>query len=231
MILRKSEERGRSNLGWLDSRHTFSFGDYFDPKHMSFKLLRVINEDRVAPGRGFGTHRHDNMEIISYVLRGALEHKDSLGTGSIIHANDVQRMSAGSGVAHSECNPSETEEVHFLQIWILPNMQNLLPSYEQKRFSMEEKRGRLALIASALGRDGSLRIHQDVEIYATVLDGDDSVDYAMKPERSAWVQVARGTVRLNGQQLQAGDGIALTNTRALQLDKAQDAEMVIFDIG
>ena len=230
IVLRKAAERGHAKLGWLDSRHTFSFGHYFDSEHMGFKSLRVINEDYIAPNRGFDTHRHNNMEILTYVLKGALEHKDSLGNGSVIRANDVQRMSAGRGIAHSEFNPSKTEEVHLLQIWILPKTEELSPSYEQKQFSSAEKRGKLALIASFLGREGSLKIHQDVEIFATILDEEDSIDYNLKPGHSAWIQVARGTMVLNGQPLQAGDGVAVTNESYLQLKNAQNAEFLLFDI-
>ena len=201
LTLRRAEERGRANFGWLDSRHSFSFGHYFDPKHMGFGPLRVINDDRVAGGGGFPTHPHADMEIITYVLDGGLEHRDSLGTGSVVRPGDVQRMSAGSGVRHSEFNASKTDPVHFLQIWIVPEKRGLEPSYEQKTFSDADKRGRLRLIGSRDGREGSVTIHQDVDLYATVLAEGQTVGHGLRDGRAAWVQVARGTAMLNGEQL------------------------------
>jgi hypothetical protein len=231
LTLRRAEERGRANLGWLDSRHSFSFGHYYDPEHMGFGPLRVINDDRVAPGGGFPTHPHGDMEIVTYVLDGALAHKDSLGTGAVIRAGDVQRMSAGSGIRHSEFNASKTEPVHFLQIWILPEKAGLEPGYEQRTFSAEEKRGRLRLVGSRDGRDGSVTIHQDVDLYATLLDDGGSVSHALKAGRSAWVQVAQGTATLNGAQLYPGDGVAVEEPGDLTLvGTSEDAEILLFDM-
>ncbi len=230
LALRKSEERGKANFGWLDSKHSFSFGHYYDPAHMGFGPLRVINEDRVAPGGGFPTHPHSNMEIISYVLEGALEHRDSIGTGSVIRPGDLQRMTAGSGVRHSEFNASKTEPVHFLQIWVIPEKEGLKPSYEQKSFSTEEKRGRLRLIGSREGREGSVTIHQDVDLYATVLKAGDSVSHTISEGRGAWVQVARGTAKLNGTELKAGDGVAIRQGGALTLEGTADGEVLLFDM-
>jgi quercetin 2,3-dioxygenase len=231
LALRKSEARGKANFGWLDSRHSFSFGHYHDPAHMGFGPLRVINEDRVAPGGGFPTHSHSNMEIISYVLEGALEHKDSIGTGSIIRPGDAQRMSAGSGIRHSEFNASRTEPVHFLQIWVIPEKEGLEPSYEQKSFSVEEKRSRLMLIGSRDGRERSVTIHQNVDLYATVLKAGEAVAHTIADGRSAWVQVARGAATLNGTPLEAGDGAAIRDSGALTLEGTEDAEILLFDIG
>jgi quercetin 2,3-dioxygenase len=232
LTFRRAEERGRANFGWLDSRHSFSFGHYFDPAHMGFGPLRVINDDRVAAGEGFPTHPHADMEIVSYVLEGALEHKDSLGTGSVIRPGDVQRMSAGSGIRHSEFNASKTEPVHFLQIWIVPEKKGLKPSYEQKAFSREEKRGVLRLVGSRGGRDGSVTIHRDVDLYATVLGEGETVTHALAPGRQAWVQVARGSARLNGEQLYPGDGVAVAEPGSLELaGTSEDAEILLFDLG
>ncbi|MDX2307164.1 MAG: pirin family protein [Hyphomicrobium sp.] len=228
--LRKSDERGKANFGWLDSRHSFSFGHYFDPAHMGFGALRVINEDRVAPGGGFPTHPHADMEIISYVLEGGLEHRDSLGTGSVIRPGDVQRMSAGTGVRHSEYNASRTEPVHFLQIWIIPDARGIVPSYEQKSFSADQKRGVLKLIGSRDGRDGSVVIHQDVDLYATLLAPGEEVAHVVGQGRSAWVQVARGSVVVNGERLDAGDGIAVKSAGRLTIDAGDDAEVLLFDL-
>ena len=230
--LRRAEERGRANFGWLDSRHTFSFGHYHDPDHMGFGPLRVINDDRVAGGEGFPAHPHADMEIVSYVLDGALEHKDSLGTGSVIRPGDVQRMSAGSGIRHSEFNGSKTEPVHFLQIWIIPEKKGLQPGYEQKTFATADNRGKLRLVGSRDGRDGSVTIHQDVDLYATVLGETDAVTHTLKPGRKAWVQVARGSARLNGEDLREGDGVAVEESGALALaGAAKDAEILLFDLG
>jgi quercetin 2,3-dioxygenase len=230
LALRKAGDRGTASFGWLDSRHTFSFGHYHDPRFMGFGPLRVINEDRVEPGRGFDTHGHRDMEIISYVLDGALEHKDSMGNGSVIRPGDVQRMSAGTGVMHSEQNASTAERVHFLQIWILPERNGIQPGYEQKYFAADDKRGRLRLVGSRDGRDGSVTIHQDVDLYATVLDGDDAVEVELGAGRKGWVQVARGSVALNAQRLEAGDGMALQGPQTITLADARDAEVLFFDM-
>jgi len=230
IVLRKAQERGHANHGWLDSYHTFSFADYYDPREMGWGPLRVINEDRVAPGRGFGTHPHRDMEIISYVLEGALAHKDSMGTGSVIRPGDVQRMSAGTGVLHSEFNQSPGDPVHFLQIWIEPNERGIAPSYEQKNFADGEKRGRLRLIASPDGADGSVRIHQDARVYAAVLDGAETVSHALAQNRKAYVHVARGTVGLNGTSLSSGDGAKISGEQQLRLSDADAAEVLLFDL-
>ena len=231
LTLRRAEERGKANFGWLDSRHSFSFGHYYDPDHMGFGPLRVINEDRVAPGGGFGMHPHSDMEIVSYVLEGALEHKDSLGTGSVIRPGDVQRMSAGTGIRHSEYNPSKSEPVHFLQIWIIPERKGLKPSYEEKKFAVEDKRGRLRLIGSRDGRDGSVTIHQDVSLYAAVLGEGDTVRHEIGKGRVGWVQVARGRVTLDGKELRAGDGAAIDAAGTVELAGSPDvAEVLLFDM-
>jgi len=231
LAIRPADDRGLANLGWLNSRHTFSFGHYYDPQFMGFGPLRVINEDRVKPSQGFGTHGHSDMEIISYVLDGALEHKDSLGTGSIIRPGDVQRMTAGTGVRHSEYNASSTDPVHFLQIWIIPEKNGLDPSYEQKAFSDDEKRSQLRLVGSRDGRDGSVMIHQDVDLYASLLRANDSVSYELGEDRNGWVQVARGSVRLDDNDLSAGDGVALKGARTLTFEGVDDAEILLFDMG
>lgn len=228
--LRKSDERGHANLGWLDSRHSFSFGHYHDPKHMGFGSLRVINDDRVAPGGGFATHPHSDMEIISYVLEGGLAHKDSLGTGSVIRPGDVQRMSAGTGIRHSEFNASKTEPVHFLQIWIIPERNGLAPGYEQKTFADAEKRGKLRLVGSRDGRDGSVTIHRDVDLYASLLSAGETVTHQLPAGRGAWVQVARGSLILNGERLAEGDGVAVSTPGALRLEGVDDAEALLFDM-
>ena len=230
LALRKSDERGHANLGWLDSRHSFSFGHYHDPKHMGFGPLRVINDDRVAPGGGFATHPHSDMEIISYVLEGGLAHKDSLGTGSVIRPGDVQRMSAGTGIRHSEFNASKTEPVHFLQIWIIPERNGLAPGYEQKTFADAEKRGKLRLVGSRDGRDGSVTIHRDVDLYATLLSAGETVTHQLSAGRGAWVQVARGSLILNGERLAEGDGVAVSTPGALRLEGVDDAEALLFDM-
>jgi quercetin 2,3-dioxygenase len=230
IIVRPAEERGVANFGWLDSRHTFSFGHYYDPRHMGIGALRVINDDRVAPGGGFDTHAHQDMEIISYVLEGAMEHQDSIGTGSVIRPGDVQRMTAGTGIAHSEFNHSRAEPVHFLQIWIVPERKGLEPGYEQKTFPLEERRGKARLVASRDGRDGSLTVHQDVDLYTSVLEAGDEVAIALRPERSAWVQVARGAVTLNGTGLKEGDGAAVFDTATLTLTSDTGGEVLVFDL-
>ena len=231
LTLRRAEERGRANFGWLDSRHSFSFGHYHDPEHMGFGPLRVINDDRVAPAGGFPTHPHSDMEIVSYVLEGALEHRDSLGTGSVIRPGDVQRMTAGSGVRHSEFNASKTDPVHFLQVWIVPEREGIKPSYEQKTFSAEDKRGKLRLVGSRDGRDGSVTIHRDVDLYSTLPGEGGTVSHDLKPGRVAWVQVAAGSAKLNGEQLYPGDGVALEDAGRLELEgTSPDAEILLFDM-
>jgi len=231
IAVRHAEERGLANLGWLNSRHTFSFGHYYDPKFMGFGPLRVINEDRVQPAQGFGTHGHEDMEIISYVLDGALEHKDSMGNGSVIRPGDVQRMSAGTGVRHSEFNASDSELVHFLQIWILPERHGLEPSYEQTHFSVEEKRGKLRLVGSRDGRDGSVTIHQDVDLFAAVLDDGDVVTHDLGDGRKGWLQVARGSVTLNDRQLYPGDGVAIEGPADVRIAATSETEVLLFDMG
>jgi redox-sensitive bicupin YhaK (pirin superfamily) len=230
ITIRAAEERGIANMGWLNSKHTFSFGHYYDPQHMGFASLRVINEDRVKPGAGFGTHGHQDMEIISYVLDGALEHKDSIGTGSVIRPGDVQRMTAGTGIRHSEYNHSASDPVHFLQIWIMPEQNGLAPGYEQKAFTEEERRSRLRLIGSRDGRDGSVLIHQDVDLYGTLLDAGDEVAHAVAANRKIWVQVARGAVQVNGQTLNQGDGAALSDIGQVILSATETAEVLLFDM-
>ncbi len=230
ITVRPSSERGRAQIGWLDSRHTFSFSEYHDPKHMGFRALRVINEDRVAPGQGFGTHPHRDMEIISYVLEGELEHKDSMGNGSVIRPGDVQRMSAGTGVRHSEFNPSKTEPVHFLQIWIMPEAAGLPPSYEQKSFSDAERSNKLRLVASRDGRDGALTLHQDVALHAGLLEAGASVRHPLAAGRHAWVQVVRGAIDLGGERLVAGDGAAVSDERELAIAAREASEVLVFDL-
>jgi redox-sensitive bicupin YhaK (pirin superfamily) len=231
ITLRRGRERGHANHGWLDSYHSFSFADYYDPAHMHFGSLRVINEDYVQPAQGFATHGHRDMEIITYVLEGALEHKDSLGNGSVIRPGDVQRMSAGTGVLHSEFNPSATEQVHLLQIWILPDRKDLPPSYEQRHFDREELRGALRLIASPDGAAGSVRIHQDARLYAALLDEGGEITHATGKGRRVYVHLARGGVSLNGRELQAGDAAMLVDERMVRLNKAGAAELLLFDLG
>src|ERR1700730_8109652 len=229
--IRRAEERGTANFGWLDSRHTFSFGDYYDPKQMGFGPLRVINDDRVSPGKGVVTRGPRDMEIISYVVEGALEHKDSIGTGSVIRPGDVQVMSAGTGIRHSEFNHSKTEPVHFLQIWILPDREGLSPRYDQKTFGKSEKSGRLRLVGSPDGRDGSILIHQDVAIYDVVLGSANSVKHQLKPGRKSWVQVVRGSVDVNGKAASAGDGVALVDEAGLTITAREDnSEILVFDL-
>ena len=228
--IRKSEDRGKADFGWLESRHSFSFGHYYDPHHMGFGPLRVINEDRVAPGEGFPAHPHSDMEIISYVLEGALEHRDSLGTGSVIRPGDVQRMSAGTGIRHSEFNASRSEPVHFLQIWIIPERRGLAPGYEQKSFPAEEKRGRLRILASRDGREGSVTIHQDANLYATILNKSQRIAHELAAGRLAWIHVARGSVRLNGEGLEAGDGAGVRGPGTLEVEGEGEAEVLLFDM-
>ena len=228
--LRRSESRGYADHGWLKSYHSFSFADYFDPEHVEFGPLRVINEDRVAPGAGFGTHGHRDMEIISYVLSGELAHKDSTGTASTIRPGDVQRMSAGSGVRHSEFNPSSQDGVHFLQIWILPNQAGIPPSYEEKRFAVEEKRGRLRLIASPDRADGSVLIHQDARVYAGLFDAKEEAALDVGQGRWIYVHVARGALDANGTPLKAGDALKLKDATKLTLTNGKEAEVIVFDL-
>jgi len=230
LAVRKSTERGHANHGWLDTFYSFSFADYHDPAHMGFGPLRVINEDRVQPGQGFGMHGHRDMEIITYILEGAIEHKDSMGNGSVIRPGKVQRMSAGTGVMHSEFNPSRTEPVHLLQIWIEPSVRGVRPSYEERRFASEEKRGRLRLIASPDGRDGSVTIHQDACVYSTVLDGAHRVVHRLPPGRRAYVHIARGSATANGMRLAAGDALKATGVAEIVLESGADAEILLFDL-
>src|SRR5688500_10024219 len=229
-IIRRSNERGYADHGWLKSFHTFSFADYYDPEHISFGPLRVINEDRVDAGMGFGTHGHRDMEIISYVLEGELAHKDSMGTGATIRPGDVQRMSAGRGVQHSEFNPSEDQPAHFLQIWIMPDERGVTPSYEQKHFAAEEKRGKLRLIASLDGADGSVRIHQNAKVYAGLFDGAEQAELAIAAGRQVYVHVARGTITANGNVLNAGDAIGSSDLATLSLTNGEGAEVLVFDL-
>jgi quercetin 2,3-dioxygenase len=230
ITLRPSAERGGADHGWLKTRHSFSFNTYYDPKHVHFRSLRVINEDWVQPGMGFGTHPHDNMEIITYVLSGELEHKDSLGTGSIIRPGDGQRMSAGTGIQHSEFNPSQEDPVHLLQIWIFPERKGIKPSYEQKSFPAEEKRGKLRLIASHDGKDGAVTIHQDASLYVSLLAPGEQVEHQLGTGRHAWLQVAKGAVELNGQPLTQGDGAAVSDENKLVIRGKEDAEILLFDL-
>lgn len=230
ITLRKASERGAADHGWLNSHHTFSFASYHNPQEMGFSDLLVINDDRVQAGKGFGQHPHRDMEIFSYVLEGALEHKDTLGTGSVIRPGDVQLMSAGSGVAHSEFNHSHEEGVHFLQIWIVPNVGGATPNYQQQHFSVEDKRGRLKLIIAPDGQDGALQVRQDARVYAGLFDGDESAELTLDADRYAYVHVARGSVVLNGQALGAGDGVKVRNEQRLQLSQGVDAEVLVFDL-
>jgi redox-sensitive bicupin YhaK (pirin superfamily) len=230
LTIRRAQERGHANHGWLDSHHTFSFAEYHDPKHKGFRGLRVINEDRVAPGRGFGTHPHRDMEIISYVLDGALEHRDSLGTGSVIRHGEVQRMSAGTGVRHSEFNSSKTEPVHFLQIWILPGQKNIEPSYEQRSFDVEQRRNGLRLVVDPEGHDGALTIHADARLFAGTLAAGTSITHEVPQRRHAWIQVARGTVDVAGTVLRAGDGASTSDAGPLTITASEDAELLVFDL-
>ena len=230
ITVRRSNERGHFDHGWLNTYHTFSFDQYYDPRYMSFRDLRVINEDFVAPGRGFPKHGHRDMEIITYILEGALKHEDSMGNGSVIRPGDVQRMTAGTGVRHSEQNASDQERVHLLQIWILPNTVGLDPGYEQKAFSEDERRGRLRLIASEDGRDGSVLVHQDVSLFASVLPSGQEVEHAIDPLRYAWIQVARGSAEINGEKADQGDGVSAFGESDLRIRAMEDAEVLLFDL-
>jgi quercetin 2,3-dioxygenase len=230
ITIRKSNDRGHADHGWLDTRFTFSFAEYFDAKHVEFRTLRVMNDDRVAGGGGFPTHPHRDMEIVTYVLEGALSHKDSMGNGSTIKSGDVQYMSAGTGVAHSEFNASQTEPVHLYQIWMFPDKNGYKPAYDQKYFSTDAKRGKLRLLVSPDGRDGSVKIRQDNDLYATVLGAGEKVQHELKPERHAYVQVARGSVTLNGKKLETGDGAEISQEKTLELVGADEAEVLLFDL-
>jgi quercetin 2,3-dioxygenase len=230
ITIRKSQERGHFDHGWLNTYFTFSFADYYDPQHVHFRTLRVLNDDRVAAGAGFPDHPHRDMEIVTYVLEGALEHRDSMGHGSVIRPGDVQHMSAGSGVTHSEFNVSKTEPVHLLQIWMFPEKKGFKPAYDQKNFPREDKQGKLRLLASPDGREGSVTIRQDNELYATVLGAGESVRHELKLERHAYVQVARGSVKLNGRTLREGDGAAISEEKAVELTGVKDAEVLLFDL-
>ncbi|MGO4277519.1 MULTISPECIES: pirin family protein [Cupriavidus] len=228
--IRKSDERGYADHGWLKSYHSFSFADYYDPRHVQFGPLRVINEDRVAPGMGFGTHGHRDMEIISYVLDGELAHKDSIGNGSVIRPGDVQRMSAGTGVRHSEYNHAAHDTTHFLQIWVIPAENGIEPGYEERNFPVEEKRGKLRLVVSPDGAEGSVVIHQDARLYAGLFDGDEGATLAIAPGRRAYVHVARGAITVNGQALGAGDAAKLEAVEAITLTQGSEAEVLVFDL-
>ncbi|AUT48218.1 pirin family protein [Achromobacter sp. AONIH1] len=230
LTIRRSAERGHANHGWLDSFHTFSFANYYDPAHMGFGALRVINDDRIAAGRGFGTHGHRDMEIITYVLDGAVAHKDSMGSGSTIRPGNVQRMSAGRGVLHSEFNPLPDAETHLLQIWIEPDVAGIAPEYEEREFSDAQKRGRLQALVSPDGAEGSMKIHQDARLYAGLFDGDESAELPLAAGRRAWVHVARGEIVANGQTLKAGDALALSDEVAVKLSNGKDAEVLVFDL-
>jgi len=229
ITIRKSEDRGHFDHGWLDTYHTFSFDQYYDPAHMHWRSLRVINEDRVAAGQGFPTHSHRDMEIITYILEGALEHRDSMGNGSVIRPGDVQRLTAGTGVSHSEFNPSKSEPVHLLQIWILPNAQDLTPGYEEKNFPETERAGKLRLIASNDASDGSVELHQDARVYASILEAGQSVEHALADNRYAWLQIARGTVKLNELEMKQGDGAAISR-ETLNIIADDRAELLLFDL-
>ena len=231
IAITRNEDRGLTRIGWLDSRHTFSFGDYYEPERRGFRALRVINEDRVRPGQGFDTHPHRDMEILSYVLGGALAHKDSMGNGSTIRRGDVQRMSAGTGVLHSEYNPSQDEPAHFLQIWLLPARRGLEPSYEQTHFTEEERHNRLRLVASPTGQDGAVKVHQDVQLYSGLLDEGTVIEQRLGAGRHAWLQVAAGTVQLGGERLAAGDGAAVSDEEVLALRALAPSEVLLFDLG
>ena len=228
--IRRSAERGHFDHDWLDTRHTFSFGDYHDPRFMGFRALRVLNEDRVRPGQGFGTHGHRNMEIVSYVLEGRLAHEDSLGNGSVIVPGDVQYMSAGTGVRHSEFNGSKTELVHFLQIWIIPNVQGIPPSYEEKHFSTQDRRGRLCLVASPDRAEGSVLMHQDARIHAGLFDGAEHASFTVRDHRQCYVHVARGALHVAGLHLEAGDGLKVTDTGEIEIREGRGAEVLVFDL-
>lgn len=228
--LRQSQQRGHAHHSWLDSYHTFSFANYYDPDYMGFRALRVINEDRITPSAGFDTHGHRDMEIITYVLEGALEHKDSIGNGSIIYPGDVQRMSAGTGIFHSEFNHSQTESVHLLQIWLLPETNGISPGYEQHKFDIAKNPGKLHLLAARDGREGAVNIHQDVDLYGGILGKSDRISYILQPQRHAWVQVARGEIIINGLSMNQGDGGAISDETDIVIEATTDAEILLFDL-
>ena len=230
LTIRKSQERGHFDHGWLNTYHTFSFDQYYDPRYMGFRSLRVINEDLVAPGRGFPMHGHRDMEIITYILEGGLKHEDSMGNGSVIRPGDVQRMTAGTGVRHSEKNASSTERVHLLQIWILPNAEDLAPGYEQKAFTEDERRGQMRLIASSDGREGSVRLNQDVNLFASILEAGQEIERAIDPGRYGWIQVARGSISVNGENAGQGDGVVVVSESNLKIKAQEDAEILLFDL-
>ena len=230
ITIRKADERGHFNHGWLDTYHTFAFDQYYDPAHVYFRSLRVINEDRVAAAHGFPKHSHRDMEIITYILSGALEHRDSMGNGSVIRPGDVQRMTAGTGVSHSEFNPSRSERCHLLQIWIMPNARNLTPGYEQKFFAAEEREGQLRLIASAGAENGTVTINQDARVYASLLEAGQAIDHQLHADRYAWLQLARGSLELNGENLRAGDGAAISKETRVEISAAEDSEFLLFDL-
>jgi redox-sensitive bicupin YhaK (pirin superfamily) len=230
ITVRRGDERGSTRTNWLDSRHTFSFGDYYDPKHMGFAHLKVINEDRVIPGAGFPTHSHRDMEIITYVLEGSLAHRDSTGANSVIRVGDVQRMSAGTGISHSEYNASHTEPVHFLQIWIIPDETGLKPSYEQHSLNLEKNRSKWVLIAARDGRDDAIKVHQNVELYLATISAGQQLNHRLKPGRRAWLQVMRGATTINGMLLKAGDGASVGEEQTLEVDAVQVAELLLFDL-
>jgi redox-sensitive bicupin YhaK (pirin superfamily) len=230
LTIRHSTQRGHFNHGWLNTYHTFAFDQYYDPRYMGFRSLRVINEDFVAPGRGFPQHGHRDMEIITYILEGALKHEDSMGNGSVIRPGDVQRMTAGTGVRHSEVNASADEPVHLLQIWIIPNADNLQPGYEQKEFSAEDRRNQLRLIASSDGRDGSVTVNQDVDLFASIIDVGKEVDYALDSKRYGWLQVARGSVEVNGERANQGDGVVIVAESSLTIHAVEPSEVLLFDL-
>jgi len=230
ITIRPADARGATRLGWLDSRHTFSFGDYFDPSQESFRSLRVLNDDQIAPGGGFGMHPHRDFEIITYVVSGAVEHRDSLGTGSVVRPGEVQRMSAGTGIRHSEFNPSDSEPLHLLQIWLMPERRGLTPNYEQKAFAAEERQGRWRLLAARDGLDGAVTLHQDVSLYGTLLEPGQAIEHKLKPGRHAWMQVARGAITLNDKPLVAGDGAAISNESVLSVRAEKPSELLLFDL-
>jgi len=230
LTIRKSNERGHFNHGWLNTYHTFSFDQYYDPRYMGFRSLRVINEDFVAAGRGFPKHGHRDMEIITYILDGALKHEDSMGNGSVIQPGDVQRMTAGTGVRHSEQNASTTEPVHLLQIWIIPNAENLEPGYEQKAFSIDERKDRLRLIASSDGRDGSVTVHQDINLFASIIESGQTLNHEISSNRYGWLQIARGAVTINGEATEQGDGVVIVGESALTFHATEPAEVLLFDL-
>jgi redox-sensitive bicupin YhaK (pirin superfamily) len=230
-LIHDRNARGRTRVGWLDSYHTFSFGNFYDPNRMGFRSLRVINDDRVVPGAGFPTHSHQDMEILTYVLEGAVEHKDSLGNGSIIRPGEAQIMSAGTGIMHSEYNPSQTEPLHLLQIWILPNQKGIKPRYEQKAFPLDERLGKLRLIAAKDGREGAVTVYQDVDLYTSILEHGHVIDYHLQPNRYAWLQIAQGVVTLNGEELRSGDGVQLSGEEKLSITTNTGGEILLFDLG